>query len=114
MKNKAPYSYESPHFKKDGSETIFTICGMTGLLSTNDRRTFGWYAKLNGALDAVVKNKCDLHECYYQYVVIEEVKEGVFGMAIKEWWFKWNKNKRNFFSIQKPKETNRLVSWGIG
>lgn len=114
MKNKAPYGYESPHFKKDGSETIFTVCGLASFEPGDLKGTFGWYANLNSALDAVVNNKCDIHECVYQYMVIEEVKEGIFGMAIKEWWFKWNKNKRKFLSIQKPKETNRLVSWGIG
>ena len=38
-------------------------------------------------------------------MVIEEVKEGVFGMVVKEWWFEWDYKAKCFYSILKPKET---------
>lgn len=114
MKNKTIYSFDNPHFKKGKSETIFTICGIEKFKHPSLKRIFGWHSKLSKAIGAVTENKSDLYECAYKYIVIEEVKEGVFGMACKEWWFKWDYKKEKFLSIPKPKETNNIVNWGIG
>jgi hypothetical protein len=105
--------YVSPHFKKGKSKTIFTVCGMENFKVNSLHRTFGWYSKPSLALDAVKKNNCDLYECAYQYIVVEEVKEGVFGLAIKEWWHKWDKKEKKFLPISKPKETNGIINWSM-
>lgn len=106
--------FHNPHFKKGKSKTIFTVCGMENFKANSLNATFGWYSKLSLALDAVKKNDCDFHEAVYQYIVVEEVKEGDFGMAIKEWWFKWDKKEKKFLPISKPKETLGTINWGIG
>ena len=121
-------SYDNPHFKKGKSKTIFTVCGIEGFMPSRGnrtrkqysklppklQRTFGWYSNLKDACKDVKNNMGELWEYAYDYIVIEEVKEGVWGMAIKEWWFKWNRKKKAFFSIRKPKETISIVNWGIG
>ena len=112
------FVYINPHFKKGKSKTIFTVCAVSGF-DRNElglKRTYGWYTKLKDAYKDVIANRGDLWESSYDYIVIEEVKEGVWGMAIKEWWFKWNwqDSKKGFHPIRKPKETKGTINWSIG
>ena len=111
-----PKPYINPNFKKGDSKTIFTIHSMENPDGSYQslHRTFGWYSSAMKAYKAVRNNECDIYENVYDYVVIEEVKEGTHGSAIKEWWFKWSKTKDEFLPISKPTETKGIVNWGIG
>ena len=109
------YEYDSPVFKRGNSKTIFTVCAMENLSPKHGQlRTFGWYSDMDGALEAVKNNDGEIHECRYDYAVIEEVKEGIFAITVREFWFKWNNKKSSFISIRKPKGTMNTINWGIG
>ena len=106
------FEYRNPHFERSNRKTIFTICGMSDYRKTMPR-TFGWYSELQNALTSVEKNQGDLREYLYNYIVIEEIPEGVWGIALGEWWFKWNKKKNTFVPIRKPKKTYGTVNWAM-
>lgn len=96
------------------SKTIFTVHCMVNTNRISERRTFGWFAELYDANCAVRYNRCDIHECYYNYAVIEEINQGIFGMAVKEWWWKWDKKQQRYLSINKPKKFKQLTNFGMG
>jgi len=99
--------------KKGNCKTIFAICGIENLSRTGSKATFGWYSRLAQAIDRVINTSDDLYECCYDYVVIEEIKEGAYGLSVREWWFKWNSQKKAFIPIHKPKETNGIINWSM-
>ena len=94
------------------SPCIFTVHGMANLTSNSKNRTFGWYPKFLDAEKAVRKNCCNIYEFQYDYMVIEEIPEGVFGLRKQEWWYKWN--GKEFIKINKPQEIFNVVNFGIG
>ncbi|MFW6219937.1 MAG: hypothetical protein ACOC33_03775 [bacterium] len=75
-----------------------------------DKITPCWYQDINDAIEHVTNNMCDLHEDCYNYVVIEEVEEGGF-CDIKELWFKWDKYKNRYVSIEKPTELQNVIAF---
>jgi len=107
-------SHKHPWNKSNNANTIFVITAIEDIeLGANDKACFGWFSSWDAARDAVLKNKCDIRECLYNYVVIEEVPEGIQSCSINEWWFKWNKDNRSYVAIDKPKETQGIINWGI-
>jgi len=106
--------YNTILFPKGKAKTIFTITGIEGFdLRKDAHRCFGWSSKLGRAAQAVLNNECDIYECSHTYVLIEEIKEGTFGLSRREWWFKWSDKKRAYFSIPKPEETKGIINWSI-
>jgi len=112
----AAICYFNPNscFKKGEAKTIFCVCGMENFRYPSKRRTYGWYSKFGKAIEAVQDNRGELWEYCYDYIVVEEVKEGVWGLAVKEWWFKWNRRSKKYRSINKPNATKGTVNWSIG
>lgn len=56
----------------------------------HDSRCFGFFWNLSAAMSAAKENRCDLSECYYHYLVIEEQGEGIHAMAKQIQWFFWH------------------------
>jgi len=65
----------------------------------NDTRCFGYFSNKETALKAVNNNWGDMEECIYNYLVIEELPEGIhptppnlrsYGHEI---WFNWENDK---------------------
>ncbi len=53
------------------------------------QRMWGWYSNFEDAEKAVLENHTDIFEHnYYDLAVIEEMREGVMGMALRVWWYK--------------------------
>jgi len=99
-------------------ETITTIHALETLVLTKGKyrhdRTFGWFPKRDMAISFLKKNPEWIHECLYDYVVIETFPYGVHPIAINERWYKWNKKRNIFELIKKPKEIKNTISWGLG
>lgn len=92
---------------------IYTVTG----LSTDDEigsRVFGWYSELEYADEAVLDNTCDIHECAYDYVVVEKISEGVFVCAHEEWWYRWDELNKKYVRTTKPEAWINQISFGIG
>lgn len=66
-------------------------------------RTFG-YRETEGSAEAALNmNMADMHECVYEYAVIEDIPEGkVVGRNDRRRWFQWDYVKKGFFAIKKP------------
>jgi hypothetical protein len=58
-----------------------------------DSATVGWFKNLDDAREAIENNYGDMHECSYNYAVIEPTDEGLYGFcgALEDQiWFYWN------------------------
>jgi hypothetical protein len=78
-------------------------------------RCFGYFIKKEDAIKAVENNESDLHECLYDYIVIENLKEGLYcGMEFNpsEIWFQWNGTE--WLECIKPDFAKNIVNWAIG
>lgn len=79
-----------------------------------DSRTFGYFVRLEDAVESVNKNIGDLRECLYDYVVIEQINQGIHGETEKELWFGWNYELNCWFPRPKPSELVGIVNFALG
>jgi len=97
---------------KNSGSKIYTV---TGFADISCHRCFGWFMNLKDAQKAVVCNKSDLHEYLYEYMVIEEVQEGIFCKITQEIWYRWHDRKRKFLKSSRPHYfPSNVVNFGIG
>ncbi len=86
---------------------------VTGEVKTKrDTRTFGYYKGWDKAYNAVKENRCNMHECLYQYLVMECIGEGVHPLPKDEQWFKWT--GKRWKECRKPKALQGITNWGLG
>lgn len=85
-------------------------------------RTWGWYTKLDRAIQAAKDNETDMFEMgYYNAVVVEEFPCGTMEMAIAEHWFEvtyypaepetYNPAGYDVIPIAKPPALERTVGF---
>lgn len=81
-----------------------------------DSRCWGYYYDINEAVTAIVENHTDIHECTYDYAVIEGVPDGVLPIDMEELkWFQWNNVLERYEEIdEKPKSLHNIISWSVG
>ena len=91
--------------KNKKMKTIFTVTGVDDKIKT---RIFGFFFDQRKAIDAVLKNTCDIFEYRYENVVIEEVKEGIHANLGNEIWFKWNWENNEYERSEKPSSLNNV------
>jgi len=83
-------------------------------------RTFGYYKALLDAINAVENNYGDMQECLYNYIVIEELHEGIHSLVEKEYWYNWvgerslSENSGKWVLCEKPDWAAGTINWGIG
>ena len=78
-------------------------------------RCFGFYNTHNEAAKAVEKNLGDMHECLYDYIVIEYIELGIHPTVEVEHWWRWvKKNKRWEDGIEKPLEFRPTTNFALG
>lgn len=77
------------------------------------RRTFGYFHSRKEALKAVKENFCNINECFYNYVVIEGIGEGIHARVDEEYWFEWKDNSWNKLE-NKPELFNGIVNFALG
>jgi len=76
-------------------------------------RCFGYYPTLDDAKEAVLQNKCDLHEALYNYIVIEEIGYCIHPESTERKWFAWS-NSGCWVECEKPEWSVGLVNWALG
>lgn len=74
-------------------------------------RTFGFYADKREAEIAVEENRGSMEECLYDYIVIEEIGQGVLAIAENEQWYRWDDR---WVPCKKPKFSEGIINWAIG
>lgn len=85
-----------------------------GLPDCGIERVVGYYADKEIAIDSVKNNTCDIFECLYQYVLVEEVKEGLYNPADKRWLFQYNFDKDVYEKIDEPEWMKKFTGFSIG
>jgi hypothetical protein len=93
---------------------ITAICNDSRSDYFRDTRCFGYYNTALEATTAVIENRGDLHECLYDYVVVEKIGEGIHAIPDTEFWFRWNEDMEAFNICEKPEWSNNIVNWAIG
>ena len=94
-------------------QTIYTVTGIVYNCPKSHCRCFGWYKVLIDAEKAVDENRGDMNEAgYYQWVVIEEIPEGVWRSENNEIWYEWDGS--SYKNVEKPNQFRSIVNWGIG
>ena len=81
------------------------------------KRTFGFYNTFNEGSAAVNENRCNIHECLYDYVVMEYIEPGIHPMVHSERWWEWDTEKRKWRLLSdgdKPKEFIGICNWALG
>jgi len=67
-------------------------------------RCIGYFPSYEEAVASVKANQGEMHECRYNYAVIEEIPSGVWQRTIEENWFYWNGEHRSWFGCTKPSQ----------
>ena len=107
----------------DSPESVTSLFGDKGWNGVSDSRCFGYYLTKKDAIEAVVENRGDLHECLYNYIVIELLPQGIHPIPEEELWFKWiidysndtNESIDGFWiETNKPEWSNHIVNWAFG
>lgn len=79
-----------------------------------DKRAVGWFPVLETAKKCLEKNWGDIYECgAYPWAVIEEVPFGLYPPT-NEWWYAWDKKKKAYQPVIKPKEYVKVTNFAIG
>lgn len=109
--------------------TIVTFQKNKKVLSTNDKllnnrpsRIVGFMHDKKKAIEIIEDNVGDLYEeGYYPYALVEEVPEGIYGIARnlpfedRVTWFKWDKTEKAYKQIEKcPDDLDGVVNLSIG
>lgn len=76
--------------------------------------TFGYYETFEEAHEAVTDNVGSLHECIYDYIVIENIGKGIHTVVDDEHWYYWCENLNCWMSCAKPVEFQGIINWALG
>jgi len=100
---------------------IYTITTIPRDYPFRDSRCLGFRGSCHDAFQEVRNNSGDMNEDgHYHYVVIEEVKEGIYTFPREEYWFEWSRGKDGIISPgyiileKKPNRFNNVVCFSMG
>ena len=81
-----------------------------------NHRTFGYYSTLDAAKQAVEKNLCDMNEFLYNYIVIEEIGEGIHPEVKSEMWWAWSRDLKCWEPLESRPvdEYFNFCNWALG
>lgn len=84
--------------------------------SVEHRRVFGFLTDLSEAIKAIETNRGDMHECFYQFLILENIRQGVHPESISEVWYEWYQfpNGSQWQRIEKPSVFDGVVNWALG
>jgi hypothetical protein len=103
---------------KKAEQDQYTIWAITTIVSTkdgfSDSRCVGYCFTAQEAFDLVEGNYADIHECDYNYVIVEELGAGLYPDTYQDYWYEWDIEKEKYVSCEKPEFAEGIVNWGIG
>ncbi|MBQ0014687.1 MAG: hypothetical protein KBS82_05115 [Oscillospiraceae bacterium] len=71
----------------------------------------GWYSSFEAADRVVKNNQADLWETCYNYAIIEEITEGLYGAKREAWFYKYDEDKGEYYPIDRPKGLEHMCSF---
>lgn len=77
-------------------------------------RCVGYFSAFLNATKAIEENKCDYNEYKWDFIVIEEVYQGIWVTPVNEYWYKWNIDTKTFLQCNKPSCFYGTTGFGIG
>jgi hypothetical protein len=77
-------------------------------------RTFGYYPHRHWAIEDLHNNNTDLHECLYDYAVVEKIPMGLYPLAEERIFFKWDEAKQGFYEIDGADMQNGFGNYAFG
>lgn len=84
-------------------------------LDFGGERNVGFYVSLDDAIECIKSNYADIWETIYNYAMIEEIHEGLYGSAPSHtWWFKWNKEHQCYEPMDQPKLAENKFGFIMG
>jgi len=82
--------------------------------TVRSERCFGYYSDKQKALQAVDENWADMHECLYNWLLIEKIPEGIHATPEEEIWYAWDDGVEHWVHVEKPIWSKRIINWSIG
>lgn len=98
-------------------EPIYMVTSVPGPKTDHDPRCWGFFYKLEDAINSAENNEGDMYEAgYYPYVVVEKVEQGICNMAEQVQWFKYKADPKSYMNgkyikCKRPKFSERIVNY---
>lgn len=81
----------------------------------DDNRCVGYFKTFEEAEHVVLDNVCDIWETCYNFVVIENIKEGLYQYDYDAKWYEWNYDKKRYEKTDKiPGAYQDQIGFAIG
>lgn len=95
--------------------TITTFCyDPASDMPVSNLRTPGFYHNFDEAEIDVINNACDIWEYTYNYVVIEELKPGIYPQCVDRHFYKFNFETKKYDRIPTPEQLNCVTGFSVG
>jgi len=99
--------------------TITTFQRLNKMGNFGSIRCVGYYTNFEDAKNAVENNWGDIFETTYNYALIEEVRPGLYPMALKRWLYKIETDENNYIGsiyipINEPNYFKTVINFAIG
>ena len=78
----------------------------------NDCR--GYFSSFEDAENVVINNITDLYESCFNYVVIENIPEGLYKTDLNPHWYKYNSETDKYDKTTEPKFANNYYGFALG
>ncbi len=92
----------SAHYSGDGS------------MGSYEHHTFGYYLSEEEARDAARRNVGSMHECLYEWLVIEKIAPGIFAMGEVVQWYQWSYGGVQWVECDAPAWSRGIVNFSMG
>ena len=79
-----------------------------------DQRCMGYVETFEKAEEIVTNNSYDIHECSYDYAVIEKIGPGIHYPAFERQFYKYNYEKGTYERIEEPPSVKQIINFSIG
>lgn len=86
---------------------------LTALSDLKNRKTFGYFRDKSEWLSRIDQRPEDFGRCYYSYLVIEKIEEGVEAITHEEHWFEWYGKDKAWISCDKPTEYRGITNFAF-
>ena len=85
-----------------------------GWLDMGTSRTFGFKETFEEVEYALNHNVCDMWEYLYDYAIVEEMHPAIHPTVENRWFYKYDREKNGFFSMEEPEEFKYCCNIALG
>ena len=83
-------------------------------IMSRSSRVWGWFTNLSEPLLIVQGNLTDIHECSYEYAMIEQIPHGMSPYGTREWWWKWSVDGDRWIASSRPSDYKNVLGLTLG